>query len=504
MFFKTPDRSVSMTGDTSEGLKRIFEPESIAVIGVATEGFGFGRGILISLLAYGYTGKIYPVNPKGGVTHGLTIYRSVEEIPGRIDLGIIAVPAHKVPEAVEACRKKGAAGVEILSSGFRESGTPEGIELEERIAGIAAEGIRIIGPNCFGVYSPRGGLTFLPGPDLSRETGPVAFISQSGGHSIDFAHMGKWKGLAFSKMISLGNGTDLRETELLRYLGSDPDTEVIGMYIEGVKDGPDFFDALHDVASRKPVIVLKGGLSESGGRAVQSHTASMGGSSVIWESVFRQCNAIQAFDLDELSDYALALTMLPHREYRGVAIVGGGGALGVYAADMAERYGMSIPELREDLQEQIDRLLPKPGSSARNPIDIANPYVTPEVLNQVLVGAARDEAIDVQIVIQLLYHYKALAISFGANSVKALTPFKELADAIDDAVSAAKKPVIVVLPDLKQEVESIEVTEMIRETRKILTDMGIPVYDDLRNAVQSLNALSGYCRKKLAREKALR
>ncbi len=305
-------------------------------------------------------------------------------------------------------------------------------------------------------------------------------------------------------MISLGNGTDLRETELLRYLGSDPDTEIIGMYIEGVKDGAAFFESLHDVASRKPVIILKGGLSESGSRAVQSHTASMGGSSIIWESVFRQCNAIQAFDLHELSDYALAFSMLPHKDYRGVTIVGGGGALGVSAADMAERYGMKIPELKDDIQKEIDLLLPKPGSSARNPIDIANPYVTPEVLNRTLVKAAQDEAIDVQIVIQLLYHYKALAISFGAASVKPLTPFRELAEAVEDVVSSTKKPVIMVLPDLKQELESIEVTEMIRETRKILTDMNIPVFDDLHSAVKSLHALSVYCRRKQARESARR
>ncbi len=493
-----------MSGDTGDNFKKIFGPRNVAIVGVAAEGFGFGRGILISLLEYGYPGTIYPVNPKGGEIRGLTLYKTVEDIPEQIDFGIIAVPASKVPDAVEACRKKGAAAVEILSSGFSETGTPEGSLLEERLMEIAKTGIRIIGPNCFGVHSPRGGLTFLPGPDLSREPGPVAFISQSGGHSIDFAHMGRWKGIAFSKMISLGNGTDLRETELLRYLGSDPDTEIIGMYIEGVKDGKAFFDTLRDVASRKPVIVLKGGLSEAGGRAVQSHTASMGGSSVIWESVIRQCNAVQAFDLHELSDYALAFTMLPHGEYRNITIVGGGGALGVSAADMAERYGMKIPELKEDIQKEIDLLLPKPGSSARNPIDIANPYVTPEVLRETLVKAARDDAIDVQIVIQLLYHYKALAISFGAASVKPLTPFKELAETIGDVVRTTKKPVIMVLPDLKQELESMEVTEMIRQTRKILTDMKIPVFDNLHNAVRSLNAVSGYYRKKRARGTALR
>jgi len=493
-----------MSLDAWEGFKKMFEPRSIAVIGVATKGFGFGRGILLSLLAYGYSGSLYPVNPRGGDIKGLTIYKNVEDIPGRIDFGIIAVPAPDVPDAVEACRRKGAAAVEILSSGFAETGTPEGTRLEERLVEIAKAGIRIIGPNCFGVHSPRGGLTFLPGPDLSREPGSVAFISQSGGHSIDFAHMGRWKGIAFSKMISLGNGIDLRETELLRYLGADPETEIIGMYIEGVRDGKSFFNALRDVASRKPVIVLKGGLSESGSRAVQSHTASMGGSSVIWQSVIRQCNAIQAFDLHELSDYALAFTMLPHREYRTVSIVGGGGALGVSAADLAEHYGLRIPELADDVRKEIDSLLPKPGSSARNPIDIANPYVTPEVLRQILVKAARDDAIDVQIVIQLLYHYKALAISFGAASVKPLTPFKELAETIGDVVRTTNKPVIMVLPDLKQELESMEVTEMIRETRKILTGMNIPVFNDLHSAVRSLHALTTYAGKKQVREKMAR
>ncbi|MBP7734375.1 MAG: CoA-binding protein [Spirochaetes bacterium] len=489
-----------MSFDAVDSFKKIFEPRSIAIIGVATKGFGFGRGILLSLLAYGYSGTLYPVNPKGGEIKGLPIYKSVEDIPGMIDFGIIAVPAPDVPDAVEACRKKGAAAVEILSSGFTETGAPEGARLEERLSEIAKTGIRIIGPNCFGVHTPRGGLTFLPGPDLSRDPGSVAFISQSGGHSIDFAHMGRWKGVAFSKMISLGNGIDLRETELLRYLADDPETEIIGMYIEGVRDGKAFFHALRDAASRKPVIILKGGLSESGSRAVLSHTASMGGSSVIWKSVIRQCNAIQAYDLHELSDYALAFSMLPHGEYRNVSIVGGGGALGVSAADMAEQYGMRIPELAADIREEIDSLLPKPGSSARNPIDIANPYVTPEVLREILVKAARDDAIDAQIVIQLLYHYKALAISYGAASVKPLTPFRELAETIGDVVRTTNKPVIMVLPDLKQELESMEVTEMIRETRKILTAMKIPVFNDLHSAVRSLHALSTYARKKQVRQ----
>ena len=193
--------------------ERIFHPKAIAILGVSADenGVGFGTGMLRAIMAMGYEGKLYPVNPKGGTIYGLEIHRMVEDIPGPVDFAVVAVNARYVPESLEACLKIGVAGAEILSSGFSELGTEEGKELERRIQDIAARGIRVVGPNCFGIYCPASGLTLLPGPDLSRETGPVAFVAQSGGMSIDFAHAGKWLGVRFSKMISFGNGADLRE-----------------------------------------------------------------------------------------------------------------------------------------------------------------------------------------------------------------------------------------------------------------------------------------------------
>ncbi|MDO9516007.1 MAG: CoA-binding protein, partial [Syntrophales bacterium] len=148
---------------------RIFHPEHLAIVGVSAKGFGFGGGILMSLRQIGFKGTIYPVNSRGGEIAGMKIYKGVDEIPTRIDFAIIAVPAEAVPDALDACRKKGAAGAEVLSAGFSELGTPEGIALEERIREAAGRGIRVVGPNCFGIYCPRSGLTLLPGPDLSRE-----------------------------------------------------------------------------------------------------------------------------------------------------------------------------------------------------------------------------------------------------------------------------------------------------------------------------------------------
>nr|HOO47703.1 CoA-binding protein [Deltaproteobacteria bacterium] len=306
--------------------ERIFHPKNIAIIGVSSKGSMFGSGIFNSLSAIGFEGGIYPVNPKGGEFNGRRLYENIGEIPAEIDFAIIAVPAERVPAALEECRTAGVAGVEILSAGFSETDTQRGRELEEEIRRIAARGIRVVGPNCFGIYCPASGLTLLPGPDLSRQSGHVAFLSQSGGMSIDFAHIGKWMGVRFSKVISFGNGADLRETELLEYLGDDPETKVIGMYIEGVKDGRGFFEVLKSVAAKKPVIINKGGLSQAGSRAVASHTASMGGSKVIWESLLRQAGAVQVDDLWEMAHTCLVFSHLPERVCRGITIAGGGGA----------------------------------------------------------------------------------------------------------------------------------------------------------------------------------
>jgi acyl-CoA synthetase (NDP forming) len=475
-----------------EVFDRIFHPRGVAIIGVSPKGTGFGSGILSSLTSIGFNGELYPVNLNGGQFNGRKIYQSLDEIPGPIDFAIIAVPAENVAQTLDKCRNMGVAGAEILSAGFSETGTSRGQVLEEEIRKIAAQGIRVIGPNCFGIYCPASGLTLLPGPDLSRESGHVAFLSQSGGMSIDFAHIGKWMGLRFSKVISFGNGADLRETELLEYLGRDPETKVIAMYMEGVKDGKEFFKVLKQVAANKPVIINKGGLSEAGGRAVASHTASMGGSKVIWESALRQAGAIQVGDLWELAQTCLAFSMLPIMEYKGISVAGGGGALGVSAGDIAEQFGLDLPVFDEALSETILEVLPRPGSSARNPIDAANPFVGPDAYRHVFLLSGSDVRVDAQVLIQLLHHYKAAASGLGVESVKQITPYRELSKAMRDAMDSTGKPVILVLPEFKQGQDSLDITDLIRETRQVFLKDGIPVFNDLGHTFRALSHVSGY------------
>jgi acyl-CoA synthetase (NDP forming) len=478
-----------------EDLDRMFAPARIAIIGVSSEGFGFGRGIFLSHLAIGYAGKLYPVNRNGGSIEGMTIYPSIEAIPESIDFAIIAVPAKHVKSALEACRLKGAVGAEVLSSGFSETDTPEGVALEDGLRTIAARGIRVLGPNCFGIYCPSSGLTMLPGPDLSRDPGGVALLSQSGGLSIDFGYMGKWRGIRFSKVVSFGNGCDLRETEMLRYLNYDPQTKVICMYIEGVSDGREFLVALKESAVKKPVIVIKGGLSDAGSRAAASHTASLGGKRIIWEAALRQCNATQVENLEEMSDAALAFSLLPLRAYSGCSIVGGGGALGIAAADAAESLGLIVPRLREDLQAAIMDVLPKPGSSATNPIDIANPFVKPEHIREILLRASEDENVDIHIVVQLLYHYKSIQMSMNV-SMKEITPYKELAKVCREAMNIGGKPVVLVLPNIRQDEDDIGIEEINRETRRLFTEAGMPVFDDVKNALRAIASVSKYYRRR--------
>ncbi|MGA2331016.1 MAG: CoA-binding protein [Syntrophales bacterium] len=479
--------------------ERMFHPKRIAILGVSLEGVGLGNGFLLALQAMGYEGEIFPVNPRGGTFAGLNILSKVEDIPGEIDFAIIAVAARMVPEALEACRKKGAAGAEIISSGFSEVGTSEGIALEQEIRDIASRGIRVIGPNCFGIYCPKSGLTFMPGPDLSRESGPVAFLSQSGGMASDFANTGKWMGLRFSKVVSLGNGADLRETDFLKYLGDDPETRVIAMYVEGIRDGDDFFRTAKSVAKKKPIVVYKGGLSKAGQRAVVSHTASMGGSRTVWPAILKQVNAVQVQDMQEMAQASLAFSVLPERVFQGVSVMGGGGALGIAACDAAESFGIEVPLFSSDLKARIEDCLPKPGSSGGNPVDVMNPFVSNKALKEVLRHAATDERIDLQIVISLLYHYKVLAI-LRCKSVAAVTPFSELADVVGDVAKETGKPIAVVLPNTRRGMGDMDVVEMLAQARQLLIERGIPVFDEIRDVFRAIAHVNSYYGKRGARD----
>ena len=349
-------------------MEAVFRPASVAVVGasanVDSPGYDYVRG----LLEFGFPGPVYPVNPRLSELLGLKAYPTLLDVPGRVEYVISCIPSQAALSLVEECRQKGVKVIHFFTGRFSETGHPDAALLEEKIRRRAqAAGIRIIGPNCMGVHHPKHGLSFRP--DVPKEDGNVAFLSQSGNNAVEVIGHGAARGLRFGKVVNYGNGLDLNETDFLDYLATDPETEVIGAYIEGVRDGRRFLGALRRAAAAKAVVVHKGGRTSAGARAAVSHTAALAGGRQVWTAALRQAGAVHVDTQDELIDMLVAFAFLPPATGRRVGVVGGGGGRAVQSADACEDEGLELvplpPEVRELLQERAPHLVDWVG----NPVD---------------------------------------------------------------------------------------------------------------------------------------
>ncbi len=484
-----------MATDILKNLDPLFYPKSVAVIGASAEMTKYGNIILSATMEIGYGGKIYPVNPEGGEINGLPVYRSLQEIPGEVDLAIITIPAPAVIRALEECLRKGVKGAEIITSGFRETGTPEGQIMEEEIARMAKRGIRILGPNCFGIYCPESGLTILPGQNFSRETGPVGFLSQSGGLCADLGQIVKGLGVRFSKMVSYGNGCDIAACDLLEYFFADEKTKIIAGYVEGVEDGPRFLSLLKNNKKKKPVILWKAGLTATGGRAVVSHTGSLGGSEKVWNAALKQAGVIQVGSAEELMDTIYAFLYLPSNAGPRVAVMGGGGAISVAASDSLDRLGLSVPPLSPPILEKLKVSFPPVGNSLKNPVDLGNPMIPPSLLRKVMEAAGQEERIDTLIVIQILFYILYQARHRLRMEDKPLSQFSsqpELLRACKEIQEKYRKPVLLVLPDIVTDGKMIELEVEWRRERDAYQAAGFPVFKSLDRAARALSHFVKY------------
>jgi len=335
-------------------LEEILHPRSIAVVGASDSPDGRGYGFLAPLLEFGFKGEIYPVNPKYSEVLGKKAYPSVRDIPGPVDYVISAVPARLVPQMLEDCAAKGVKVAHLYTARFSETGRQHAAELEREVLRLAKKGgIRLIGPNCMGVYHPGHGLAF--DDDAPKTSGTAGLISQSGNVAGDIVRVCGMRGVYFSKAISYGNAIDLNECDYLDYFAQDPETEVILMYIEGVKDGQRFFDVLRQATLVKPVIIIKGGRGKSGTRAAASHTASLAGSAELWPTMVAQAGAVYAESLEELIDLAASFYLLPPIKGHRVGVAGGAGGASVLAADQCELAGLDVVPLPTELREELKR-----------------------------------------------------------------------------------------------------------------------------------------------------
>lgn len=351
-------------------LTEFFNPNTVAVIGASTNSKKLGYAVLENLVAGGFAkvGKVYPVNPTAQEILGLQAYPTVQEVPGSIDLAVIVIPYMYVPEALRTCGEKGIPAVIVISAGFREAGR-EGLERELELIEIANQyGIRLIGPNCLGVID-----TFTPlNASFSAGTppsGPMAFMSQSGALGtavLDISLAGR---LGLSKFVSLGNKADVDEIDLLKAWEDDPHTSVIMIYSEGMSNGQEFINTARQVTAKKPVVAIKSGVTQSGSRAVSSHTGSLAGSEQAYHAAFRQAGVLRAESMEALFDIALALGYQPLLQGDRIAIITNAGGPGILATDALERSGLSLARFENETITTLAQYLPD-AASAANPVDV--------------------------------------------------------------------------------------------------------------------------------------
>ncbi len=346
-------------------LETFFKPKSIAVVGASNNISKIGNAALKNILVSDYQCNVYPINPHEKYIMGLKCYKKITEVPEDIDLALISVPAIIVPGVVGECVKKNVRGIIIISSGFSEVGN---YELENEVKKqIKGSKIRILGPNTMGYKNASENLDASFAFGMPRK-GNLALISQSGALGMGMIYLANNEFVGLSKIVGVGNKLDIDDDDLIDYFSQDPETKVIGLYIEGIKDGRAFMNSIK--ACNKPVLVVKAGRSKAGARATASHTGSMAGSDEIYGAAIKQAGGIRCKDVVELFDMARALAGQPPAQGNRVGIITNGGGIGILLTDACEENGLRVPRLSEKTYKKIDKILPdlvKPN----NPVDLS-------------------------------------------------------------------------------------------------------------------------------------
>jgi len=465
----------------AESLEYIFHPRSVAIIGVPSyPARPMGSTLLDPFFELEFDGKLYPVNPKGGEWRGLKMYPSLKEIPGPVDYAVVAIPASAAPKVMEECVEKGVKTVFFVTAGFSELGTEVGRRLENEIAKIARSGgVRILGPNCFGIYCPKTKIS--SGLGLPKECGKVGFISQSGGGYFYTIREAASKGVRFSKAISYGNACDLNESDFLEYFAQDPDTEIIAAYIEGVKDGQRFLKALKTAVEVKPVIIYKGGYTEVGIKTAASHTGALAGENVIWDAIFKQTGVIRVYSMDELIDVILLFLFMSPPKGRNVGVLGVGGGASIHIADECEKAGLHIPKLPTELLAELREFTPEAGSMLGNPLDSQASFWDPKKFAESIKILANWEGVDL-----LLLH---LGMYTGPSPQMHIATMEARREAYVSSVEECDRPVAMVLHSVVSSAEGCEETE---KWQRRCNEAKLPLYPSIGQAANAINKFIKY------------
>lgn len=468
-------------------LEPLFNPRSVAVVGASANEHSQGYEYVQGLVEIGFEGPIYPVNPKLDSLFEHKAYPDLRSIPGPVDFIISAVPASAVLDLVEQAREKGTKLIHFYTARFSETGREDGAALERELRRRVTEaGIRVIGPNCMGLYYPKARITFEPG--MPTEPGNIGFLTQSGSHAFRVLGRGRERGLRFSKIISYGNALDLTDADFLDHFRDDPDTEIIAAYIEGLKDGRRFFRALRQAAERKPVVVLKGGRTPAGRAAASSHTAALATQEAVWHAAVAQAGALEAGSLNELIDLLVAFRCAGPALGTRVAVLGGAGGGAVEAADLCWEAGLELAPLPEDIRETLKEKVPHAWDWASNPVDGSilgwQNFNAMDLIEMMAESPAYDAVIaNVHVEHQLQ----------GPNPEQAV---QEQVERLTRLATAHGKATMLVMGEPESSDESRR--GLAYRARAMLGQSGVPIFSDIERAARTMGRYVRYMREREA------
>ncbi len=452
-------------------LREIFESRSVAIVGASKDPFKAGHQVVRTLLAVGYPGRIYPVNPNENEILGLPCYSSIAEIRDPLDLVVVCLPGKAAVTVMEEAERRGdVKGAVVLSAGFAETGIPENVEAQRQLAGIARRaGIRVFGPNCIGIMNPDMKLVTGFHPGVHLIPGNIGYVTQSGalGGSLVTLALSQPKPLGFARFAHVGNMCDVSNVELIEEYGNDPRIEVILVYLEGVRDGREFMRVVGRVTRKKPVLVLKVGRTESGSRATFSHTATLAGTDAVYSGAFKQCGVVRADTMHDLIAGAKAISMLPRPRGNRVCILTEAGGLGVISTDAVEASGvLALAPMTQETCERLTALLP-PMAMVCKP----NGYVD---------TSAAAMAKDFGDAMRLILSDPNVDMVVFNSIPPTFLPAMDVAQAVVPVVREFGKPVVT----------CFTVNETVTEARRYLEENGIPTFDSPDCAVRALAMLT--------------
>ncbi len=449
-------------------LDAIFSPESVAVVGASSKPGKVGQDIFKNILWGGYTGTLYPVNPKAKSILCVKALSSLLDIEDKVDLAMLILPPQLIVSAVEDCIEKGVKGIVVVSAGFREVGK-EGLEIENRITAMCMEaGIRLVGPNCLGVINPHSSIR-LNASFAARmpAVGNISFISQSGALCTAVLDFAADRGFGFSKFISIGNKADVDEFDLLRYYHNDPDTDVIMVYMEELRIcGQEFIDEIKEITSGNnptPILVIKSGKTSAGAAAASSHTGAIAGTEAVYDAIFEEAGIIRVDTVNDLFDYAEVFIQKKIPRSNGIAIVTNAGGPGIVATDMTESAGLKLAKLGDETVKTLQSHLPA-TANIHNPIDVIGD-ASMERYEMALDAVIKDENVDGAMVIL---------------TPQSMTDVKGTAEAVVKIATRTSKPVVCSFMGI------FDVSEGV----KILQNHHIPTYSFPENAAKALGILN--------------